>query len=591
MPKGKKMSVALFTSFHVKRYRSLMDVKIDINDSSPIVICGENNIGKTNFLRALNVFFNHLFQPDIFNPAIDIPHHIYEGSRGAGAKTELTGSFKFEGKATTNIKVTFYDEDEPSYLIDDKPANQEQVKELISKFHFLLVESHNVDLPTLISAILEKDGLLRLDTKRSKQTQPLAKLEEFITLSQKAISDIEKAINQCFGQLTDFDGILKDKEIKITFAEFDSLRDVVKTMTSITLFDGNSHGIASKGSGAQRAVFLSLMQYISKNSKRKIIWGIDEPEAFLQPRLQKKVAEVLAGIVQNEKQPIILTTHSQHFINLNNLSSTHIFKGTLEPREYKRKPGKTFYETSTSPVKTASDLEKAMLIKQHLGISNNDGWEVLPYNLLVEGEEDKKYLETLLASLEIPAPNIVWSGGASKIGGYLQYYNLFAKDLSYKPQFVCIFDNDVEGREQSKKIKPKSYSHIDVKVFPLPRYDGKIPVDNTQDENWEIEDFLPPEQVLGVVNLILKKEKYAPLTKKQILDRGKPGHLTKQILKYAEECCTHNNADKELFVLDNEGRKKQICQKFCDLSQSETYLEKLTAQQRDFLKRLAHHHK
>ena len=121
------MNVALFTSFHAKRYRSLMDVKIDINDSSPIVICGENNIGKTNFLRALNVFFNHSSQPGLFKPDIDIPHHIYEGSRGAGSKTELTGNFQIDGKSTI-IKATFNNEGEPSYLIDDEQANQEQVE-------------------------------------------------------------------------------------------------------------------------------------------------------------------------------------------------------------------------------------------------------------------------------------------------------------------------------------------------------------------------------------------------------------------------------------------------------------------------------
>ena len=122
------------------------------------------------------------------------------------------------------------------------------------------------------------------------------------------------------------------------------------------------------------------MQYISKNSKQKIIWGIDEPEAFLYG-LQKKVAEVLSGIVKTEKQPIILTTHSQHFIQLNDLSST--YRENLEPRTYKRKPGRPTMK-QMSAVKTVSDFEKSSLIKQHLGISNNDGWEVLPFNILVE---------------------------------------------------------------------------------------------------------------------------------------------------------------------------------------------------------------
>jgi len=562
-----------------------MDIKIDVSENSPVVICGENNIGKTNFLRALNVFFNHPFQEDTYSPKNDIPHHIFYGSRGAGSKTEFIGTFELDGKPIT-LKVNFGDDGEAKYLIGSKTANFEEARELLSNFQFLYVESHNIDLPRLISVVLEKDGLLPLDTKRKKQSQPLAKLSEFIELSQRAILDIESDINECFKKLTDFDGVLKDKKIRIKFVEFEKLRDVVKTMTSITLSDGNNHGIASKGSGAQRAVFLALMQFISQNSKRNIIWGIDEPEAFLQPRLQKKVSEVLHEIVTAGKQPVLLTTHSQHFIKLNDLKTTYIFKGTLSEREYKRKPNEIFFEIDTAPIHCKSDFEKASLIKQHLGIGNNDGWGVLPYNILVEGEEDKKYLETLLTMSNLSVPNIVWSGGASKIAGYLQYYNHFAQELSYKPEFVCIFDNDTEGREQAVKIKPKSYSHINVRLIDLPRYDGCVP-NSSLSADWEIEDFLPPDIMLSTINSILKKDKYKPINKAQFKDRSKPAHLGKQILKYAEECSNQNNSDKLPFSLDNDGRKKQICIQFCDHEFNLDPSKLLTENQIKFLKELA----
>ena len=350
------------TQFHVKRYRSLLDVKLDLSDESPIIICGENNVGKTNFLRALNVFFNHITQPDLFNPKDDIPNHIYYGSQGAGSKTELTGVFDING-TIKSLKVTFANDGEASYILGNKKAEITDIEDILSKFKYIFVESHNIDLPKLISVVLEKDGLLSLDSKRAKQSKPLKKLEEFILLSQEAISDIEKSINLYYKNLTDFDGILQGKEIKINFAEFEKLRDIVKTMTSITLYDGNNHGIASKGSGAQRAVFLSLLQYISNNTKRNVIWGIDEPEAFLQPSLQKRVFHVINQIVKTKKQPIIVTTHSQHLIDLKHLEFTYIFKGVLSPRTYKRKPNQLFYEMNTEPITAASEFEKSSLIK------------------------------------------------------------------------------------------------------------------------------------------------------------------------------------------------------------------------------------
>lgn len=62
------------------------------------------------------------------------------------------------------------------------------VANILNNFRFIFIESHNVNLPSLIATILEKDGLLSLDTKRTKQSAPLNKLKEFIELSQKAIS-------------------------------------------------------------------------------------------------------------------------------------------------------------------------------------------------------------------------------------------------------------------------------------------------------------------------------------------------------------------------------------------------------------------
>lgn len=588
------MSAWKFIEFRVKRYRSLLDVKIDVPEDAPVVICGENNIGKTNLLRALNIYFNHHCEEGLFSATTDIPHHIFHGSQsGSGSNTELTGVFKrSDGGNTDNvrIKIVFSNNDEPSYYRDDrlidKPDIDKEIFDVLSSFKFLFIESHNVNLPQLISAVLERDGLLPLDAKRSKQSKPLNKLQEFIKLSQRAIADIEKEINVCFENLTDFDGILKDKKIKIKFAEFEKLRDIVKTMTEITLHDGNSHGIASKGSGAQRAVFLSLMQFISKHSKQSVIWGIDEPEAFLQPRLQKMVASVFADIALNKKQPIILTTHSQHFVRLNNLKSTHLFKGELSPREYKRKPGQQFYEMSATPIDCESDYEKASLIKEHLGINSNDGWEVLPYNIIVEGEEDKKYLEVLFQVFDFPISNIVWSGGASKIGGYLQYYNNFAEDLTYKPKFICIFDNDEEGRTQRSKINVRSYKHMDVSIIDLPRHDGVLP-GGAKKADWEIEDFLPCGIVFAAINKILRKSGYKAITQKQENDKVLSAHIEKQILKYAEECSSHNNPDKTAIILDDDGRKKQICQIICSELMGVEVKKNFVLKQINFLKEIA----
>ncbi|MGN6955845.1 AAA family ATPase, partial [Neisseria sp. P0015.S004] len=75
---AKKINMIL-RKFQIKNFRSLINVNVKFIDNLPIVISGENNIGKTNFLRALNVYFNHIHDKNLYHAETDIPHHIYYG--------------------------------------------------------------------------------------------------------------------------------------------------------------------------------------------------------------------------------------------------------------------------------------------------------------------------------------------------------------------------------------------------------------------------------------------------------------------------------------------------------------------------------
>lgn len=554
------------SSFTVKNYRSLKNVTLNFPENEPLVICGENNIGKTNFLRALNLFFNHQHDEDTFLSSRDIPHHIFEGSRGGNAKCTLQATISSRGKSNL-LKVIFDKADGViSYSKDGKKITDEAFFGEIKNIKYVLIESHNVDLPSIIAKTLKKDGLLSLDKQRSKQKKPLEKLKEFIALSEQALEDIEKDINKCFAEFADFEGILKDKEIRIQFAQFDKLRDVVKDMTEITLYDGNNHNIASKGSGAQRALFLSLMKYISMNTKENIIWGVDEPEAFLQPKLQKRVAAVLNDLA-SKHHSIILTTHSPSFINLSSLKNTHLFKGELQPKEYKRRPGQQYFEMDTKPLAFESSAKKINAIKEHLGISNNDGWSIMPQNIVVEGEDDQKYFQALYTALDCPTPNIIWTGGASKAGGYLQYYNSEANELEYRPSFTCIFDNDNEGRKQALKINPTHFRNIEISKKALPRFDGATRAySDRKGHDWAVEDFLPPNIMFDAINKLFRKEKYKIITASQRTAwKTGPAFRAKQILDYAKDKCIENNPNKPPLEMNTPGRKKQLCKFGCEL--------------------------
>ena len=73
----------------IQRFRSIMDMEFNISDySMPVAICGQNNVGKTNTLRAINLFFN----PNTFNPNTDIPE-LKKAQRGGSYYPKLTVDF------------------------------------------------------------------------------------------------------------------------------------------------------------------------------------------------------------------------------------------------------------------------------------------------------------------------------------------------------------------------------------------------------------------------------------------------------------------------------------------------------------------
>lgn len=572
----------------IKRFRSLKNITIKATDNNLAIICGENNIGKTNFLRALNLFFNHPEDDSLFCPEIDLPNHIYHGSRGDGMNTEMQFSFLLDSKLTT-WKIKFYLNKPNAYSYKNEgdfcSSNLKEFKFFIKQYKFIFIESSNINIPNLVSEIFASDGLIAMDKIRNKQKEALNQLKIFQTHAQTTLSNIEKSLNDIFEGFTDFDGTLSGKKIKINFAEFEKLRDVVSRLADITLYDGTDSDISTKGSGAQRVVFLTLMKYIAEQSTKNVIWGIDEPEVFLQPKLQKQAFKVIKSTSNDPKQQVFITTHSQHFINISDLDGTYLFQPKLEKKEYTRLPGKTFYELDTLPVEFSNSTDKAKQIKEHLGIDTQDSWEVLPSNILVEGETDKKYLEAMMSSLNISVPNFIYSSGASKMNGYIQFYDMLGLESGYKAKIKCVFDDDDAGNKSKNDIdsiiKKNKFKNIEVDTYSIVRHDG---YENTK-AKIEIEDFLHPELFFDALNKVLRKFKYKVITVADRKKRSQAAYINESILDFSSSIIKNNNPDKKPIELaENDGYKKLICQYF--LEEDFNHFE-ITATQKNLLTMLS----
>lgn len=556
--------------FSITNYRSISSLKLNPTESNFITICGSNNVGKTNFLRALKLFFNP--QGSNFDPESDIPYHITEGSRGEGYRITLKGKIRevltgIEYEITQRFteklgvkKITLKGK------VGRKSLNEKEIKQFLeSNFKFFLVEASNVNIPKLVSQIVNEEILpLGLDQRRGRaQKESLAKLTAFIDQSKIAVEKIEEQLTKIFKTtLQNVDSIDSTGwKLKIKFPEYYYLREAISSMIDFTLFDTNERTLETKGSGIQRTILLSLIQYVNSKTKEDVIWAIDEPEAFLQAGLQKSLYNNLTN--ESKLSQIIITTHSHFFINVDDLSNTFLFEGSKELKQYARRPDVTFYKLNTS-VFEGSEFEKAQRIKENFGIARNDSWEIMPFNILVEGQEDKDLFIALMNAFNLPTPNILVAGGVDKYPGYLQFINDFCSELEYTPLIVAIFDKDQAGTSQFQSINVKRYANIELRCEYIIRYDNEVY------KGIELEDFVYPDLMFNAVNKILRAKKYNILKAADKRKRTLRAYDRKPILDVITELCRVNNDNKADLNFNDLALKLMLSTNICkEISKSD----------------------
>ena len=290
--------------------------------------------------------------------------------------------------------------------------------------------------------------------------------------------------------------------------------------------DKTNRNIDSKGSGLQRLGYILMhSKLIDKIKNKFIILLIDEPDIYLHNGLQTKLKNHL--IEPSKKAQIIITTHSKTFIDSYQLRNTFLLDIKIDEAIHYVRAGKDFYPVNTILV----DIEQTngnKKIKEYLGIESDDYELLQDYNIIVEGNCDKKYLEEFGKFFSLKVPNIISSSGVTNIEKHLEFYNAFYQDKPEKPAILVLYDNDQAGREifihLDRKITNSHFKNIIVKQDFTPNYLGEKPDIakvklNQGNQNFEIEDFLFPELLTKLCNDILSKKGLNSINSKSVLKK------------------------------------------------------------------------
>jgi|APMI01.1.fsa_nt_gi putative ATP-dependent endonuclease of OLD family len=125
----------------------------------------------------------------------------------------------------------------------------------------------------------------------------------------------------------------------------------------VQVTDAAITGLDSKGTGLRGVVLVAMLRYLAEQSRRSLIFAVEEPEAFLHPAAQESVMSELENLASRVDVTLMVTTHSPHVIS-------------RRPDAVIFEVGKDAGGRSSIPRRAAGDDQRAPLLEALYGDQN-----------------------------------------------------------------------------------------------------------------------------------------------------------------------------------------------------------------------------
>ena len=470
----------------IANFRALELVSVPLQQLS--ILLGENDVGKTSFLYALENFFigKKLTDPkDWYKRNTDNAIRITITFKGFPEDDTLIPLLKTDG--TIVISKIFSHDTRPEIraILDDQSAIA-VAKPTLDKwfsqesFHFIPVRR---DLAVQFSmnktAMLGK--LLRARMRASVNAAGAeASLNQVRTVLQDAISEPRKSMQSFLREQLSNDSI----QLGFDDLEIDPTEGV---KFSVTLSDDRvkSIDIQDRGAGTQNNLIIALFRLIAdSNVEGNFIFAMEEPENSLHPKAQRQLLNVIQEISASTQ--VIVTTHSPVFIDRSKFESNILLTRTLSGNTI----AKVFAESALAEVRT------------DLGIRASDALLKGGGNcaVLVEGKTEEDgfpvFMEMMGQSEFELGIAIINMGGSDLI----KTKNIIQLLKGYDIPCVVVLDRDVQKTaDDLNRMLGNELDNLR-QVFCL--------------KNGTIEDYYPPSVVAEVINQEFSPE--TPITEEEL---------------------------------------------------------------------------
>ncbi|NLI11840.1 MAG: ATP-binding protein [Peptococcaceae bacterium] len=474
----------LIQSIEIKYFRSIYNLVLK-DTKSLNVFSGKNDVGKSNILKAINLFFNDFTESET-------PLDFYKDFSVKRLQQVRQESIK--GKQFISVKVTF--------LRGNRCENTLPERFSVTKkwYRYSKVPEISDDLKIRLSWIgknsdrdltLAKTSLTRFMNSLKYIYVPAIKdvnvFTRLIGNLQDAVFDIKDtglsdqlaALNNSIVGLVDEinDDFHAATGIESTIGLPNTLRDLYKAFFIHTKFGKEDHKIPleQRGDGIRIRYIPSMLNYITNKSNFQYIWGFEEPENSLEYCLCVKMATDFMKCYANDAQ-IFITSHSPAFFSLEGerVEVKRVVLEDFETKVFEDSEYKDFIdelglielqkEINQIVLSRLADIEK---VQERVAILEATIRAAQLPIVLTEGKTDKSILRTAWEAL-YPGSSLPFlidccdvlpiDEGESGAGGYDTLLKSLETARPSNPHIIIgVFDHDKAGVEKGFNKLSKNF--------------------------------------------------------------------------------------------------------------------------------------
>ena len=322
-------------SLTIRNYRSIEGpITISLPPNGPVVMIGENNAGKSNIVRALDMVLGHAW-----TGTHDPDDHEFYG-RNRALEIEITAKFDRE-----HLLADRYSEAIWTFNVARAGAASHNVAPSRDERRHTDYMSNDIK-STCLCVVVEADRNLNYQLSYSTRWTFLSKLMHAFHKTLVEDEDTRNELEHLFQEVKQrFERVQPYAEFVANLAE--QLEGFAGTMTHrlevdfqaynpVNFFhalrlhaveDGVPRTLAELGTGEQQILALSFAYAYATAFHQGIVLVVEEPEAHLHPLAQQWLARHMHELAAGGFQ-IVLTTHSPHFIDVESLDGLVLVRRT-----------------------------------------------------------------------------------------------------------------------------------------------------------------------------------------------------------------------------------------------------------------------